>query len=369
MARGATQASKNLVVDLITQGTAAKALVEEWNELAVAVEAQPFGLPALALSWWEHLGKGELRIATARYGDGRLAGLAPLYERSRGGLRTTRFLGFGMGAIGCLLSLPSRANVDELLWDAVMGDRRSTLVLSDYEAHAAGFDSLRRSDRWAFHAELSDECPIADLIQFPGTDALLGDPSKSGVRKKLARARRKIESEHVSFVVDRDPQGVRKAMDRVKPLYDRAERSYPRLHLDQAPYDTFLRSSLNALAERGQVAVLTIDINGEPAAFDVYVLVGRVAYAILGRYDPRCADFSPGLLLMDRGVQWAADLGIGRIDWQLGADPYKLRWATSSYDTFNIVAGNPARAKAARPLLTAFDVAYDLKERATSWRT
>jgi CelD/BcsL family acetyltransferase involved in cellulose biosynthesis len=140
------------------------------------------------------------------------------------------------------------------------------------------------------------------------------------------------------------------------------------LHFDRAPYDRFFRSTLGALAERGQVAVLTLEINGEPAAFDVYVLVGSVAYAILGRYDPCGADFSPGLLLMDRGVQWAADSGIGRIDWQLGADPYKLRWATSSYDTFNIVAGNPVRTKAARSLLTAFDVAYDLKERAPSWR-
>jgi CelD/BcsL family acetyltransferase involved in cellulose biosynthesis len=369
MARGAGQASKNLVVDVITEPSAARRLEQEWNALAVLCEAQPFGLPALALRWWEHLGKGQLRIATVRHGDGRLVGLAPLYERSRVGVRTTRFLGYGLGAIGSLLSVPSRANVDGALWEAVLGDERSTLVLNDYQSHAAGFDMLRRSDRWAFRAELSDECPITDLAEFPGTDVLLKDPLKSGVRKKLARARRNAATEQVTVTVVQNPGEVQVAMDRVGPLYDRAEDLNPRLHLDQAPYRQFFRAALSALADRDQVAVLTLDINGEPAAFDVYVLVGTVAYAILGRYDPRCADFSPGLLLMDRGVQWAVDQGIRRIDWQLGADPYKLRWSTDTYDTFNIMAGHPARTRAARPVLSVAEVAYDLKERATSWRT
>ncbi|MFW2380185.1 MAG: GNAT family N-acetyltransferase [Acidimicrobiales bacterium] len=369
MARGAAQAGKNLTLDLVTDLAAAREITEDWNDLATEVEAQPFGLPALALSWWEHLGTGDLRVVTARYGDGRLAGLAPLYERSRAGVRTTRFLGYGLGAIGGLLTLPSRADVDGALWNTAIGDGRTVLALTDYQSHAAGFDSLRRSERWAFHAELSDECPVADLIKYPGTTELLSEPSKSGVRKKLAKAWRRADSEDVALRIDRNAEGIGAAMDRVRGLYDRAEEANPRLHLDRAPYDRFLRSALHDLAQHDQVAVLTLEINGHPAAFDVYVLAGSVAYAILGRYDPMSAEFSPGLLLMDHGVQWAADQGLGRVDWQLGADPYKLRWATDTYDTFTVMAGPPARIRAARPVLSAVEVAYNLKERATSWRT
>ncbi len=369
MTRGVGSASKKLMVDVLTHIDQARDISDEWDALAVDCEAQPFGLPALALPWWEHLGKGELRVVTARHGDGSLAGVAPLFERRLARMRTVRFLGHGLGAIGGLISRPSKANVDAALWEALRDEGVPTLTLSDYRSGAGGFETLRRADDWEFHAELSDECPVVDLKQFPGTQALLAAPAKSGVRKKLAKAWRTTDDVDVSLTVTRVAGDVFAELDRLEPLYSRAEELHPRLHLDRPPHRSFFRSALTALADRGQLAILTLNIDGEPAAFDVYVLVGSVAYAILGRYDPRSAAYSPGLLLMDRGVQWAAEEGIHCIDWQLGADPYKLRWSTDTYDTFNVVAGAPGRVAAVRPVLSAVDVAHHAKERVLSWRT
>lgn len=358
MSRNTGRATRNLEVEVLTSLTECEAVAAEWNDLAQWCSAQPFGLPALALPWWRHLGRGELRVVTARNGAGDLVGLAPLHCRAKLGLPVVAFLGMGLGAVGELLVRPSKANVADALWSE-LGRDRAALHLIDFKHGGAGLNQLRRSEAWETTVTVRDECPVIELDGLNHVDELLADPKRSGLRKKLARARRDLGEATVDLEVSATPADVVAHWDRLAELYDRSEREHPRLHLGRAPYDEFFRQALVGLAEQEQVSILSLAIDGRYAAFDVYVHGGSTVYAIVGRMDPAFARFSPGQLLLQEAAQWAIEARAQRIDLQLGADEYKLRWSDHTYDTVGVVAAPPGRLAATRLALGGIESAYD----------
>ena len=363
MTKGAGRATRSLEIDVLTDLSTVEAIRPEWNRLADQQSAQPFGLPGMAMAWWQWLGKGELSVITARSGQGELVGVAPLFRRTRARLTTVSFLGRGLGAVGELVVAPAKADVAGALWSA-LDPAATVLDLGDYRHAGGGFDALRHHDEWAIHADLRDECPVLDLRGVDSVGAFLADPGRSGLRKKLARAHRDLGSEEASLTVSTDPEAVLREWRRLLPLYDRAEVVNQRLHLGRAPYQRFFEAALSACAAAEQLAILTLSIGGRPAAFDVYVVSGATASAILGRFDPSLARYSPGQLLAEQGVQWAIDRGLTIVDLQLGGDRYKRRWATGSYDTLGVVAAaTPQRLTRVRATLGAIEAAHDLKRR------
>lgn len=360
MSRGASRAGRNLTVAVLSDLPDLEDIRPEWNRLAQQQSAQPFALPGLALAWWRELGAGELTVATARNGQGELVGLAPLYRRPRGRLDAVSFLGRGLGAVGQLLAAPAKADVAGALWSAL--DPGWVLDLVDYRHRGTGFASLRHHDEWILHAQLSDECPVLDLTGAASVEEFLATPQRSGLRKKLARANRDLQDHDVAVRVHTEPADVLTEWSALGPLYDKAENDHPRLHLGRTPYQGFFRSALEDLAVEGQVAITTLWIDRQRAAYDVYVLSGSTAYAILGRFDPTMAGYSPGQLLTERSVQWAIDSGYTTLDLQLGGDLYKQRWATGSYDTVDVVAATSERRLVrARATLAAVESAFQIK--------
>ncbi len=362
MSRGAGQATRNLQIDVLTETSALEAIRPAWNRLAEERSAQPFALPGMAIAWWRWLGKGELSVVTARSGQGELVGLAPLFRRSRAGLQTVSFLGRGLGAVGELLIAPAKADIAGAMWSAF--DPASTVFdLGDYRHRGAGFEALRHHADWEVHAELRDECPVLDLAGVASVDAYLASPQRSGLRKKLARAHRDLAPREATLSVHTEPEAVLGEWGRLSSLYDRAEAANGRIHLGRAPYQDFFQAALAACAAAGQLAILTLSIGGRRAAFDVYLLSGTTAFVVLGRFDPDLAQYSPGQLLAEHGVQWTIDRGHSVIDLQLGGDQYKRRWATDGYDTLGIVAAGPKRLTRARATLGTIEVAYDMTRR------
>lgn len=362
MTRGAGRATRSLEIEVLTDISKVEAIRPEWNRLAEQQSAQPFGLPGMALAWWQRLGAGELSVVTARNGQGDLVGLAPLFRRTRARMSTVSFLGRGLGAVGELLVAPAKADIAGAMWSAI--DPGSTVLdLGDYRHGGGGFEALRHHDQWAVRAALRDECPVLDLRGVDCVGELLADPSRAGLRKKLARVRRDLGSEEASLSVSTDPAAVLDEWQRLQPLYDRAETVNPRMHFGRAPHQRFFEAALAACAGEEQLAILTLSLGGRRAAFDIYVLGGATASVVLGRYDPDLARYSPGQLLAEQGVQWAIDRGATAVDLQLGGDQYKRRWATSSYDTLGVVATTPRRLLRARAALGMIEVAFETKRR------
>lgn len=364
MTRRAGEATRNLRIERITTAEAAHGIADEWNVLASRAGASPFALPAMALAWWRHLGKGRLRIVTARSASGDLVGLAPFHERRLAGLDVVRPLGHGLGAIASTLAAPVKADVAGVLLAELSGGSRTVVHLPDAPLDDPLIASSRHNDEMSMRATLHDECPFITLGGLASSGELLGRADHSKLRKLLARTDRSLVGREVQVDIATAPDQALAAFDRLGELYDAAEAANPRAHLGRGPLGDFFRDALAALAERSQLAVITLLIDGNPAAFDVYVVNGSVGYAILGRYHPDHAASSPGHLLLRAGVDWAIEAGLGELDLQLGSDPYKLSWATGSRDTFEVIITQPHRLAVAGAILQGVESAHALRRRA-----
>jgi CelD/BcsL family acetyltransferase involved in cellulose biosynthesis len=60
-------------------------------------------------------------------------------------------------------------------------------------------------------------------------------------------------------------------------------------------------------------------------------------------------------------VRWAIEQRFESVDLQLGGDPYKLRWSSSTYDTVGVLAACPSRLAASRAYLAGVDRAFRLR--------
>lgn len=359
MTKSTSSVTRSLDVDCVTTLEEAELLADEWNDLASGVRASPFALPALALPWWRHLGKGRLRIVTARSGGGELVGLVACHDRRFGGLDIVRPIGHGLGAIASTLTVPVKADLGSAMLAQVMSGPRTVLHLGDVGLTDPLVAAARRGDQ-STRFVLHDECPVIELAGLTSVDDLLARPSHRGLRKALARADRSMDTRQVRVDVATDAAEVLAAFDDVADLYDASEEDRPRLHLGQGANGPFFRQALAELARRSQVAFLTLFIGGEPAAFDVYVVNGTVGSAILGRFHPVHRKSSPGHLLLRAAVDWAITTGLSELDLQLGSDQYKTRWATRSDDTFEAVVSEPRLARAAPLVLSGVETAHRL---------
>src|SRR5690606_38785756 len=117
------------------------ALEPEWDELARRAGRTPFALPALALAWWRHLGRGRPLVVTVRSARGRLLALAPLHERRLGPFRLVRWMGTGLGSVAEVLVDPEANGALDAVWSAV-ARRRRILDLVEYRQGGGGLTAL-----------------------------------------------------------------------------------------------------------------------------------------------------------------------------------------------------------------------------------
>ena len=346
MTRSRAKATGSLEVEVVTSLDRARSIQDEWTELAVVCDAGPFGHPAFALAWWEHLGKGRLHLVTVRDGAGTLVGVAPFHVRSLGGLDVVRWLGHGLGTVGQLLIGRTKADVASTIWEAV-DPGRVALQLLEYRHGGAGLLALRQG-RWSVRAELRELCPVIDLRGVAGAAELLDRPDRRSLRKHLAKTDRRLERDSTKVSITRAETlaQIRDALPAVTAVYDAAEAARPRQHLLRGPYRPFLVAAMEDAARAGHLALLVADIDGEPAAFDLHLGIGSTASVWLGRHHPAAAAHSPGHLLLRAGVDWATAAGFDRLDLQLGGDEYKMRWAFETYDTIGVTAAASPRALA-----------------------
>jgi len=356
MTKTSNAASRQLRIETLNRAQMT-GIVHEWSELSDQLSGGPYTMPEMALAWFDHLSSAALHVVTARNGAGQLVGLAPLQRKTTAGVSRYQPLGTGVGVVAEILAAPSKANPAAAIWDELAGDL--ALEVNDLIYNGAGFEDLRWSDRWQTEAILNDVCPVIDLAEHESIDGFLNTPDKAGIRKKLAKARRNAASLNPEFVVHRKAD-VMEAWRGVGDLYDASEAANPRLHFGSGAYGEFFTNALRNLAEVDKVALHVLMLDSEPAAFDVYVLNGAHAYAILGRYNPVYGDYSPGQLLLAESIDWALTHGYRKIDLQLGGDLYKRRWSTSSYDTLRVLATPPGRLGKAKASMWALNSAREL---------
>ncbi|MDQ1446365.1 MAG: hypothetical protein QOI20_2829 [Acidimicrobiaceae bacterium] len=281
--------------------------------------------------------------------DGRMEAAA-LLARSRRRLAGASILGLGHGTSDRSVCFPSRTPAAAIALAAAVADALSrehgpwSLVVEQQPADDPAVVALARLLRPA-RAEAGDGCPV---LRVEGR--ALSDYSTKKTRRDVRQARERIEAEGRTVSVDRlvDRTAIERALPEAIDLHRRRDHAAGRRSdLDHPARRAFYERAVALHAERGEVELWLVRIDGVLAAYDVAFIDGR-AYRIWdGRIAPDLTRFAPGHLSRQAIVERAlADPGIDQIDWMRGVQSYKQELARSVDATVQLRAWSSPAAEA-----------------------
>ena len=279
---------------------------DEWDALVErAPRPSPFLLHGWLTAWRRHFGDGaRLAVGLVRE-DGAITGALPLQVRRVGPLRLAEWIGGTHAQLGHVLG-----NGDELL------------------AHVPGADLVRLTG-------LPGDSPYATIerVEAPVVDLSAGWDETYA--RKLSSKRR---SQHRKRIRDLEAAGVLRirvvrAGEGLEHALEQALRLHARRWLGRRDGSTyglpqgaaFHRDALEALAPRARIALL--ELNGRAIAFRYGLRVGDSLVGNGIGFDPDCARYSPGWVLMLAALEDAAAEGVRRVELLGGDESYKLQLA------------------------------------------
>lgn len=299
-----------------------RALEAEWDLLVRAMpRPSPFLLHAWVARWWKHFGTGAiLAVVTARR-DGILVGALPLMIRSWAGIRVIEFVGGRETKLGDLLVTdPQDRVVAEALLAAMrslpydFADLRAMPERSRFEA-ALEPRQLRNVDEVA--------APIVDLSR--GWEATYRDKTSSKTRNTHKRRLRQLgELGELEFSVAKSSDELKLALERAFTVHEkgwahRRDLSY----FGHEAGRNFHREVVPALGGIGVARIITLTIDGEPVAFDYYLLLCGRLYLHRLAFDPAFGKFSPGMATTLRMLSEGYEEGARFVEFMAGDAEYK----------------------------------------------
>jgi CelD/BcsL family acetyltransferase involved in cellulose biosynthesis len=314
-------------------------LADEWDALADRAGAPAFLRPGWVAAWWQAFGKGALEILTIRQ-SGHLVGLVPVYRR-HGALRTTT--NWHTPTFG---SLADNSDVAHELARTVFSraPRRASLAFVD--PSGADFDAWRsaaRAARYRVLVRLLQRSPFVEVDRDWET-------YRAGLSRRYLRDRerdlRRLEREGrvaLEFSDGRErfdellAEGLRVEAAAWKGSRGTAIASRPETR-------RFYRDVGLWAAERGWLRLVFLRVNGRAVAFQYSVQEGGVYHFIKGGYDPAFRRMSPGKLIIYLTLKHTFSTGLARYEMLGDAEPYKLKWASSSRDSVLLDAFAPTMA-------------------------
>ena len=301
--------------------------VDERRKLAETVN-NVFATPEFHATWWRHFGGGrELRLSGIVDGDGRLAGVLPLY-RWRAGV--ARFIGHGGG--------------DELGPVAGDGDRDAVARAAADPGPLLVCEHLRPEWSTALGASvvLSEGSPVLRVAEHAGWDEYLSTRS-SNFRQQVRSRTRKLEQAHDVRYRLADDSTLDADLDTLFRLH-RARWQRPSTFGSR---EAFHREFARVALGRGWTRLVVLEIDDRPAAAWYGFRFGDVdSYYQSGR-DPDFERESVGLVLLAHTIRAAFEDGRSEYRFLRGDEPYKGRFTDDDSYVVSSVAGTLAPAAAA----------------------
>lgn len=294
-------------------------LETEWKALQQAGGARTFFQTwEWNALWWQHFGRGTLRIVTVRR-DGELIGVAPLFL-ARGLGKPIRFVGTGSSDYLDVIAQPQ--DYDQVC--RLIGGE----LLAEQDAGLLDLHQLREGSPLTIGYE-ENEAPQATTfrLRLPTDWDEYAVRLNAKMRSNIKRAYRDAEAEgrfRVRTILDGETEV---AMDAFFRLHARRwrRRGLPgsfaggavrRFHSEWAELaagNNWLRLSVLEFGE---------DIRATLYGFryaDTY-------YFYQAGFDPQISRLSPGTILVAHAIRSAIEEGCGSFDFLRGEETYKARW-------------------------------------------
>jgi CelD/BcsL family acetyltransferase involved in cellulose biosynthesis len=298
----------------------------EWDALvAAAPRPSPYLLSTWVRAWLaEPSFPGEPCVVVAER-HGALVGAAPLVVQHRAGARIARFVGAHESALGDLLLAPSEGvrTAKAMLDTAIAGAK----------PHAFDVFGLPSNSNLAEVA--GSRMTLIERVESPVTEmpegwevAYAGKASARRRSNDRRRERQLSEVGQVEYSIATDGDGVLADLPAAFELHRMRWEGRP----DGSTFGTsggqrFQLDVLPRLADEGHFSLLTVRIDGRPAAFQAWFAIGENVYLYRNGYDEAVGRFGPGLIALRRAMAVASDAGARRMEYLGGAERYKRELA------------------------------------------
>ena len=318
------------LAQLITEIEELERLSEPWRELAHACSC-PAALPGWQLACWRHVApEGALLRSVAVFEDDRLVGLAPFFVNP--GRRVDyRLLGAGITHRLSPLALPGRER-------EIAGLVARALAASSPVPDLIAFEGIDAGSPWP--QALVDSWPgrlrpwryltsthPAPVLELKGSfEEWLATRSRK-LREELRRTQRHLERDDGRISMVQGDTATEKAVEAFIRLYAaRWEKSGSGFGPEVG------RMLIDATRERstnGDIGVWTLEVDGQIGGVNIALSAGEETLGFRSAFDPRYSKLGPGPLMLQAVIADAFARGARRLDLGVGAEPFKLRFATA----------------------------------------
>jgi CelD/BcsL family acetyltransferase involved in cellulose biosynthesis len=326
----------------------------QWDALvAAAPRPSPYLLSTWVRAWLgEPSFEGEPCIAVAER-EGALVGAAPLIVQHRAGARIARFVGAHESALGDLLLAPSEGH----------GTARSLLDTAIATARPHAFDVFGLPSNSHLADVAGGRMSLIERVESPVTEmpdgwetAYAGKASARRRSNDRRRERQLSEVGELDFSIATDGETVLADLPAAFELHRMRWEGRP----DGSSFGTpggqrFQLDVLPRLADEGHFSMLTVRIDGRPAAFQAWFAIGENVYLYRNGYDEAVGRFGPGLIALRRAMAAASEAGARRMEYLGGAERYKRELADRFdplYQGYGLARGPLGHAYVARARLS-----------------
>jgi CelD/BcsL family acetyltransferase involved in cellulose biosynthesis len=352
-----------LRIERVVGPAASEQLTTEWEQLEASLRPRtPFTSPLWNCLWWRHFSadslwvQDEFFVHTVRNEFDALIAVAPL-------MLTTR-PAFGPLRVRELQMLGADENVTELRGVISRPEHVPEVLaaLSEYFRAIAG-----RWD-WLQWCGIPSDGPSRELLQRAGKIEwgrevpnyylpLSGtwEEFKSQLSRNMKEALRKCYNSlkraghEFTFRVVSEPSMAKSALEVFFELHRERARAndlppHPDVFARKAARD-FLLDYGQRMAERNELRVFQILVDGEVVATRVGFVLGRDLYLYYSGYRVAWAQHSVMTTVVAEAIKWAIAQGMAGVDLSTGKDPSKLRWRPTETVFWEGVQTSPRRLR------------------------
>ena len=335
-----------LRIEELNGPAALEIITPEWELLDAQVSPRtPFTSPLWAKLWWRHLRqtrpaiRQEFFAHIVRDETDRLLAVVPLVITHRPAygplrLRILQFFGGADGSITEHRCIVCREDDEPRVIEALASYFRDRKDKWDLFVWTGIRNDEIASDRSGNLLKVYKRMPDY-LVSLPDS----WEKFRSGLSGNMKEAIRKCykhlarDGHTFSFRAVVRPEDIPASLDRLLALHsERAEFKYAPRHRDlfaQAPRRAFIADVARLMAERGQLRIFELEVDGRVVASRMAFLLGDELYLYYSGYDLEWRKHSIMTTLMCECFKWAIESGVKVVNLSKGKDPSKLRWRGS----------------------------------------
>ena len=330
-----------LTVTEYTEATAFEALASRWDGLLERCSTPtPFLTWQWQKLWWNCWKQNRhLRIITVEGENGRLCGIAPLYEEK--GNRTRKLMLLGSSDLCDYLDCIIATGEEENFYRTIL----SYLAASSPEPITLNFNSLqaqsptipffqRASDRdgYAVDFQREDTAPGLDL---PADFELYLKMLSKKDRHEMRRKRRKAEQEQeIAFRSITDHSQVMDILPHFLTLFRKSAKTKNDFLTPER--ECFFQSVAEEFSRRGWLEIFSLSFDSREVAYLFCFHYNGTRYLYNAAYDLDYSSLSPGIVIITYCLEDAISRGINRFDFLRGDETYKYRFGAQDHHLYSL---------------------------------